>query len=473
MQLKAEPEMVGKVVRCPGCNSKISIPATIGAAGAGLPSPSGLPSPAGFAPPPDHGDAWGSAPAEGGAGISDAPPLSHEAQQGARGGWEEKDPTNPNGFVSFGIGFVIFLVWVGILYPMQAPAGTSPAVYTGMQFIASLFYKHLLVSFTNTLFFTWAMSIIYLKFQKLRHQREALLLDVLPWELGAEINAQNVSSFIDNLYKLPVRLRDSMMVNRMRKALELFEVKQNAGDVTNMLSSQSDIDSMRIGGSYSLLKAFLWAIPILGFIGTVIGLSHAIGGMNFSDMSDMSQITTTLGTVTSGLGTAFDATLLGLVLALSLNFPLNAMMKAEDDCLNSIDSFCNEILLPRLNDGGSVAGGDTAGIMDTLVKAVAGAQKEFLVDLNTLSARITEQAVNLDKRAAAHQQRVDQEFSVAINRMREDFTNAVKDSVKTSTEYNRALASGIQSLNNVLSELGSKQIIIHQVQKKGWFSRNS
>jgi hypothetical protein len=237
-----------------------------------------------------------------------------------------------------------------------------------------------------------------------------------------------------------------------------------------MLSSQSDIDSMRIGGSYSLLKAFLWAIPILGFIGTVIGLSHAIGGMNFSNMTDLKQVTATLGTVTGGLGTAFDATLLGLVLAMTLNFPLNGMMKAEDDCLNDIDAFCNEVLLPRLNDGGSIAGGDTAGIMDTLVKAVANAQKDFLVDLNALSKQIKEQADNLDKRAAAHQQRVDAEFAMTLNRMREDMTNAVKDSVKTTTDYTRALASGIQSLNTLLSELGGKQILIHQVKKKGWFS---
>ncbi len=339
-----------------------------------------------------------------------------------------------------------------------------------MQFVASLFFKHMAVSFMNTLFFTWAMSILYLKMQKLSHQRKALLLDVLPWELGAEINRDNVGQFIDHLYKLPHRLRDSMMVNRMRKALELFEVKQNTGDVTNMLSSNSDIDSMRIGGSYALLKAFLWAIPILGFIGTVIGLSHAIGGMNFSNMDDIKQVSATLGTVTGGLGTAFDATLLGLVLAMTLNFPLNGMMKAEDDCLNDIDAFCNEVLLPRLNDGGSIAGGDTAGVMDTLVKAVANAQKDFLVDLNSLSKQIKEQADNLDKRAMAHQQRVDGEFAMTLNRMREDMTNAVKDSVKTTSDYTRALATGIQSLNNLLSELGGKQILIHQVKKKGWFS---
>lgn len=52
------------------------------------------------------------------------------------------------------------------------------------------------------------------------------------------------------------------------------------------------------------------------------------------------------------------------------------------------------MLLPRLNDGGGIAGGDTNGMMDVLVKAVANAQKEFLVDLNALSARLNEQAAN-------------------------------------------------------------------------------
>ncbi|TDU73077.1 biopolymer transport protein ExbB/TolQ [Prosthecobacter fusiformis] len=463
MQLKAEPDMAGKVVRCPGCNSKLSIPATLG----DLPPPSGLPSPSGFTPPAET-----SSGSEEFSGTEQPNPAELEQHRQERGGWEETDPTNPNPLLSFGIGFVLFLAWVGILYPFQAPEGTSPADYTGMQFIASLFYKHMLVSFTNTLFFTWAMAILYLKFKKLRHQREALLLDVLPWELGSEINAQNVSTFIDNLYKLPVRLRDSMMVNRIRKALELFEVKQNVGDVTNMLSSQSDIDSMRIGGSFTLLKAFLWAIPILGFIGTVLGLSHAIGGMNFANVEDVTAIMKSINAVTSGLGTAFDATLLGLVLAMLLNFPMNSMMKSEDDCLNDIDAFCNEILLPRLNDGGSIAGGDTNGVMETLVRAVALAQKEFLVDLNALSARINEQAANLDKRATAHQERVDAEFAIAVNRMREDMTGAIKDSVKTTTDYTRALATGIQGLNNVLTELGGKQILIHQVKKKGWFSKH-
>ena len=463
MQLKAEPEMAGKVVRCPGCNTKLSIPANLG----GLPPPTNLPPPPSGVTPPD-----GNAPMDHPGEPSEAPQQQEytSAPQQERGGWEEADPANPSVIAAIGIGAVATLAWYGILFPFGVGAyGSAPA--NSMDYIHDLFYERTWVNMLETFFFFWAMAILWLKMKKLRHQKDAMYLDVLPTDLGQEINGENVSHFINHLYGLPTRLRDSMMVNRIRKGLELFEVRQNNGEVSGMLDAQSNIDSARVGGSYALVKVFLWAIPILGFIGTVLGLSTAIGSIDLSDTSNLDKIMGSIGNVTSGLGTAFDTTLLGLVLAMFLNFPMNALSKAEDDNLNSIDAFCSEVLLPRLNDGGGIAGGDTGGLMDTLVKAVANAQKEFLVDLNALSAKIKDYADNLDKRAAAHQERVDAEFAMTLNRMREDLTNAVKDSVKTTTEYTRALSSGIQGLNNVLTELGGKQIIIHQKPKKGWFSR--
>lgn len=464
MQLKAEPEMAGKVVRCPGCNSKLSIPANLG----GLPPPSGM---SGGMPPPDGaaGDHQQHAANEG--VPSDQPQDEFTQHRQERGGWEETDPANPSALMALGIGAVATLTWYGILFPFGVGAYNTPAQNT-MDYIHDLFYERTWVNYAETFFFFWAISILWLKMKKLRLQKDAMFLDVLPTDISQEVNAQNVSQFINNLYELPARLRDSMMVNRIRKGLELFEVRQNNGEVSGMMDAQSNIDSARIGGSYALVKVFLWAIPILGFIGTVLGLSSAIGSMDLTNVSDMDKIMSSIGNVTSGLGTAFDTTLLGLVLAMFLNFPMNTLAKAEDDNLNNIDAFCNEVLMPRLNDGGgNIAGGDTGGMMDVLVKAVANAQREFLVDLNALSSKIKEQAENLDKRATAHQERVDAEFAATLNRMREDLTNAVKDSVKTTTDYNRALATGIQGLNNVLTELGGKQVIIQQVKKKGWFSR--
>lgn len=459
MQLKAEPEHAGKVVRCPGCDTKLQIPAAPADAGA-PPPPSGLPTPGNAGAPPTHSSS--SAP--------EYHPPTYQNQPTSRGGWEEADPANPNLWVSLGIGTAATLVWYGILFPFgMGEVGKAPV--NAMDYVHDLFYERTWVNYMETWFFFWALAILYLKLQKLRHQKTAMYLDVLPADISHEVNGQNVGTFIDHLYALPERLRDSLMVNRIRKALELFEVRQNNGEVSNMMGAQSNIDGARIGGSYALVKVFLWAIPILGFIGTVLGLSQAIGAIDLSNVTDMDKTMQSFGSVTSGLGTAFDTTLLGLVLAMFLNFPMNAMAKSEDDNLNNIDAFCNEVLLPRLNDGGGIAGGDTGGLMDSLVKAVANAQKEFLVDLNALSAKMLDYAHNLDNRANAHQERVSTEFSATLNKMREELTNSVKDSVKSTTEYTRALSSGIVSLNTVLKELGEKQVVIHQTVKKGWFSR--
>ena len=428
MQLKSEPDQAGQVVRCPGCSARLQIPANM----------------------PES--------------TVTKPGAANRAA--ARHAWKETDPTNPNMFVSLGLGLAMLTIWFLILLPFNPAAGKPNSEYNTMEFVASLFFKHFLVSLLNTLFFSWSIAILFLKFKKLRHQKAALLLDVLPMRLGKEINAGNVAQFIDHVYALPRKLRDSLMVNRIRKALELFEIRQSSSDVREMMASQSDIDGARIGGSYTLTRAFLWAIPLLGFIGTVIGLSQAIGGMSFSNVEDVGKIVSSINNVTSGLGTAFDATLLGLVLAMTLNFPINSISKQEDDNLNAIDAFCNEVLLPRLNDGVGAGNGDAAAIADTVVKQLANAHQDLLTDLNALSTRMVDYATSLDEKMAAFQKTVTEEFITKTSAMRDESDKAVKDSMEQVSKYLGGLESGIKGLNEVLASLGGKQIVIQQTKRK-------
>ena len=448
MHLMGEAELAGQIVKCPGCNTKFQIPA---------------------APPPAEEPAQFAAQPR----VTARGPgrLNPSGQPHPRKAWKEEDPTNPNARLSFGIGLGATLIWFAIIYFFQASPSKLSSDYSTGETLANLFYKHFTVSFANTLFFCWAMAICYLKMKKLKHQRAALFLDVLPMELGKEINAQNVGHFIDHLYRLPFNLRDSLMVNRIRKALEFFEVRQNVPGVSTMMSSQSAIDGSRIMGSYIMLRAFLWAIPLLGFIGTVVGLSHAISGMSFGNVEDVGKIVGSINNVTSGLGTAFDATLLGLIFAVFLNFPLNSLAKHEEEALNDIDAFCNEVLLPRLNDGAGAGGGDLGAVAESVVTALAGAQREFLTDLNELSARMLDYSNNLDRRIEIHQQAAITQFVTHMTAMRGEVETNINESMRVASQYLGGLDSGIQSLNSVLQQLGEKQVVIQQVKKKGWFSR--
>lgn len=438
--LKAEPGMAGQSTHCPTCNSKIEIPGI-------------------------SKDTKKGAKARMSGTVQGQRAL---ASGSSRGGWVETDPTNPPLMQSFLLGLGACAVWFLIIAPFIPAKGKPMAEFNFMELLSNLFYKHFLISAMNTLFFCWAMAILWLKLKKLKHQRAALMLDILPMDLGVEINAQTVGSFVDHVYKLPKQLRDSLMVNRIRKGLELFEAKQDTDSVSHMMDSQSEIDSMRIGGSYTLLKAFLWAIPILGFIGTVMGLSQAIGGMSFANVTEVPAVVASINGVTSGLGTAFDATLLGLVLAMALNFPMNALAKREDDNLNDVDAFCNEVLLPRLRNSVSAEQHESGSLADALVRAVTSAQREFLADLNELSRRMLDYANSLDQRNAEYQQAA----IGASAQTQAEVKETLQESLSQVNQYIGGLSEGIQNLNTTLASLGEKQVVIQQVKKKGWFSKD-
>jgi biopolymer transport protein ExbB/TolQ len=88
--------------------------------------------------------------------------------------------------------------------------------------------------------------------------------------------------------------------------------------------------------SYSLVQGFIWAIPVLGFIGTVLGLSYAIGEFSgvLGSAAEVTQISTALRGVTSGLATAFDTTLVALVAALVIQLLMVLIKKAEEEFLD-------------------------------------------------------------------------------------------------------------------------------------------
>ena len=107
--------------------------------------------------------------------------------------------------------------------------------------------------------------------------------------------------------------RQFVVFHRITTALSNLRNLGRVTDVGDILRSQAETDESAMETSYSLLQGFVWAIPVLGFIGTVEGLSVAIGGFGgvLASSSDFEQIKVALRGVTGGLSTAFETTLHG------------------------------------------------------------------------------------------------------------------------------------------------------------------
>jgi len=117
------------------------------------------------------------------------------------------------------------------------------------------------------------------------------------------------------------------------------------------LRYDADIDSSAAQSGYTILKVFIWAMPIVGFIGTVIGIGAAAGGFSafiqgVDDVEKLNElIKPALGGVTSGLSVAFDITLLALVLAVPVMLFSSWVQKREDEVLIAMERYCvNEFL---------------------------------------------------------------------------------------------------------------------------------
>jgi flagellar motor component MotA len=430
--LDITPELYGQVVQCPICNSKLQIEA---------PAVEALPS--GAAKP-------------------------------ARHGWKESDHANVDFLKACLIGTGITILWLVCMIP-QPIRGV----------VGEIFLDRGWVDYMETWFFFWGCTILYFKWVKIQHQEKATMLNLFPSNLGDEVNSSTVGEFIDNIYEMPAVMRDSIIVNRIRKALELFEIRNSKSEVEALLNSSSTVDANRSTGSYSLVKVFLWAIPILGFIGTVLGLSQAVGSLSI-DTSDPDALKGAIGNLTGGLGVAFDTTLLGLVLSMILSFPLAAVQKKEDETLTLIDAFCSEKLLPRLNDShvDQAIKEETALLLQAenlpeMVNSLSKAHGTFLENLNLTTTQLRDTGASLrsllsDNQSAASQihARMAQSFDTANQQLVEtqktlahSFTQATDRLSKSASqliaqsegELNanlKRLANGIETFNANLKNLG-------------------
>jgi len=188
---------------------------------------------------------------------------------------------------------------------------------------------------------------------------------------------------------------------------------------------------------------------------------------------DIDALMGSLGGVTSGLGTSFDTTLLGLVYSIILSFPLSALQKTEEDNLNNVDAYCNETLLPRLNDAGGKSGaitdgGDLGAMMDRLVAALSKAQSQYLTDLNKTSSLVREQVEHLERRATEQSALVQKTFVESMASLQKATSQTLDANAAAITSHVSALAKALTTLNKVLESIGEKQVQV-EVPHRGWF----
>ncbi len=197
----------------------------------------------------------------------------------------------------------------------------------------------------------WSIAILFFKWQKLRMQRRCLLMSVVPVTPEFVLSPRSADQVIEQMGHLVDDPKQFVLMNRISIALANLKNLGRISDVDEILRSQAEADEAISESSYILLTGFLWAIPILGFIGTVLGLSIAIGefgAVMASGNAGTDALLPALKRVTGGLAIAFDTTLIALVFALVIQLLMTFLKKAEQEFLDDCAEYCLRNVVNRL-----------------------------------------------------------------------------------------------------------------------------
>ncbi len=131
--------------------------------------------------------------------------------------------------------------------------------------------------------------------------------------------------------KAGAAIQETIAGRRLQEGLVYVSQRPTGEKLEEHLRHYSDLEHDLAQRKLGFVNTVSWAVPILGFLGTVMGITLAIANVT-PDQLDQS-----LPEVTGGLAVAFDTTALSLTLSLGLVFTTYLIRNRQEEILNKVD----------------------------------------------------------------------------------------------------------------------------------------
>jgi len=187
------------------------------------------------------------------------------------------------------------------------------------------------VEYIETILFAIGMASLIVKMLDTVAQRAGLGSSLLSSATSTPEPIERCDALLDRLDHLPEQRRGEYYVSRLRSALEHVRRSGSADSLDDELKYLSDLDAARAHSGHAMFRVIVWAIPILGFLGTVLGITAALSSV------DLHAVDQSMLKVLDGLGLTFDTTALALALAMILMFVHFYVERAETALLEQVD----------------------------------------------------------------------------------------------------------------------------------------
>jgi biopolymer transport protein ExbB/TolQ len=296
--------------------------------------------------------------------------------------------------------------------------------------------------------FCGALGAFASKLSRAGLEKRACRQELLPAWDGSRVELSQAHQLLAGLSALPRGLRQSAIGQRTTAVLDFLCRRGSANDLDDHLRTLADNDALALENSYALTRFITWAIPILGFLGTVLGITGAISGVT------PEKLETDLNSVTDGLALAFDATALALALTMIAMFTSFITERAEQGVLDLVDAYVDRELAHRFERG--LPGSNVA---------VQAAQEQTSVVIRGMESLVQRQADLWGRSLAGLEERSSKAAGEQIARMSKALEAALEKTAATQLERMRAFEEQASKLSQALVQHLEK--LVGQMQGAG------
>ncbi|HEX5471447.1 MAG TPA: MotA/TolQ/ExbB proton channel family protein, partial [Lacipirellulaceae bacterium] len=294
--------------------------------------------------------------------------------------------------------------------------------------------RHPIEIIEMTVFFI-GLAALVLRFFDTAGQFPSLRVTLLP---PVPAGGQRLEECEGLLARLAERaeMQHTYIVRRLRDAIEFVRRKNSAAELDQHLRHLEELESTRINAAYSIVRIIIWAIPILGLLGTVIGITIAVANLNPETLEQ------SMTKVTHGLGVAFDHTATALSLTMILMFVKAGIERLEDSLLGRVDERVNEELVGRFQRTDVGAKSNDSGI-----ERMSGQVVDAIESLAERQAEIWKSTID-----GAHDQWLEVSVAAATS-VKSSLTDAVAENL---TRHAKTLNDGAQKFGDRLERSASQ-----------------
>jgi biopolymer transport protein ExbB/TolQ len=192
----------------------------------------------------------------------------------------------------------------------------------------------------------WAFAIMGYKAMVAINERALLQQELLPVREGVRILPEDTREYSRVLQSLPDRVKDMLLPRVLLSSLERFGSTRNVQDVSSVANSLCESESERLESELSMIRYIAWAIPSIGFIGTVRGIGAALGEAHRAVEGDIAG-------VTENLGIAFNSTFVALMISIVVMFLVHQLQLLQERLVFDTQTYVDHNLIRHMQSRGS------------------------------------------------------------------------------------------------------------------------